>query len=274
MRKAAGRWAAVAAMALAGVTGPVRTAGAQEIDTATRLGALRIVELDALTRGVALGDRVMALPGAPYLAFVEARLGDLFLIALSQGGNACPAEYVWLHAVPGDVRFSEVFGTCSDLVEVSHDADTVRVTMPSFEAGKGDVTFIYDGKGPVRTEQADVAPSGMASWDDWGFWDGQYPYDMAAAADMRPRFVALMGVPAYGVLLEGIALAGPMDGEGDWIAGQGMRPHDDSLRAAVALNTRDGRLLVALWQEGAAPVLWGRADAALPGPIAAVMALR
>ena len=83
-----------------------------------------------------------------------------------------------------------------------------------------------------------------------------------------------LGVPAYGVLLEGIALAGPMDREGDWIAGQGMRPHDDTLRAAVALNTRDGRLLVALWQEGAAPVLWGRADAALPGPIAAVMALR
>ena len=101
MRKAAGRWAAVAAMALAGVAGPIRMAGAQEIDTATRLGALRIVELDALTRGVALGDRVMALPGAPYLAFVEARLGDLFLIALSQGGNACPAEVVSQFEISG-----------------------------------------------------------------------------------------------------------------------------------------------------------------------------
>ena len=248
---------------------------AEEVDINSRLGPVTIVESADQTRAVSLGGQVLALPGAPYIAFVEARLGDLFLIVLSQGGNGCPAHYVWLHAIPGDVRFSDVFGTCADLIEVSHDSENVMVTMPSMQAGEGKVTFLYDGKGPVREQRADVEISGMKAWDDWTYWDARHPYEMMAAADMRPRFVALMGREAYLVALARIAVASDMGREGDWITGAGGEPHNAlAARTGVALNARDGRLIVASKGEGAAPVMWGHPDAVLPGPIAAIMAMQ
>ncbi len=248
---------------------------AQEIDLNSRLGPIAIVEAGELKKAVSLGGRVLALPSDPYIAFVEARLGDLFLIALSQGGNACPAQYVWLHAIPSDLRFSDVFGTCSDLIEVSYDSENVMVTMPSMVAGEGKVTFLYDGKGQVRERRDDVVLSGMARWDDWNYWAARHPYEMMAAADMRPRFVALMGADAYLAALARVAVASEMRREGDWIVGQGGEPHNaGEARTAVALNTRDGRLIVASKGEGVAPVLWGHPGAVLPGPIAAIMAMR
>lgn len=251
------------------------TAQAQDVDINSRLGPVTIVEAGNLQKAVSVGGRVLPLPSEPYLAFVEARLGDLFLIAVGQGGNACPAHYVWLHATPGDVRFSDVFGTCSDLAEVSYDSETVRVTIPSMKAGEGKVTFIYDGKGPVRELRADVAASGMATWDDWGFWAGKHPFQMMEAADMRPRFVALMGKDAYRMALARLAVASEMTREGDWITGAGGQPHNaNAARTAVALNLRDGRLVVATKGEGTRPFMWGHPDVTLPGPIAAIMAMR
>ena len=248
---------------------------AQEVDINSRLGPVTIVEDGPLRKAVSLGGEILALPSAPYIAFVEARLGDLFLITLSQGGNACPAHYVWLHAVPGDLRFSDVFGTCSDLAEVSYDSENVIVRIPSMVAGEGKVTFLYDGKGPVREARADVDVSGMAAWDDWGYWDARHPYDMMAAADMRPRFVALMGREVYQRALSRVVVASNMMREGDWITGAGGQRHNaTAARTAVALNRRDGRLVVASKGEGGAPMMWGHPDMVLPGPIAAIMAMR
>ena len=253
----------------------VPQASAQSVDPNSRLGLVKIVEHSNFEKAVSVGGRVIPLPSKPYSAFIKARLGDLFLIGLSQGGNACPADFVWLHATPGDVRFSSVFGTCSDLAVVSYDQETVRVTIPSTRAGEGKITFVYDGKGPVRQERADVEPSGMAAWDDWTYWDNRHPFKMMEAADMRPRFVALMGVDAYRMALARVAVASKLTREGEWITGAGGQPHNAAeARTAVALNIRDGRLVVATKGPGVPPVMWGYPGNMWPSPIAAIMAKR
>ncbi|UYV36313.1 hypothetical protein N4R57_14975 [Rhodobacteraceae bacterium D3-12] len=266
---------ATVSFATVGLGAGAPLARAQTVDSNSRLGPVTIVELSNMQKAVSIGGRVLPLPSEPYLAYIHARLGDLFLIAVGQGGNGCPAHFVWLHATPGDVRFSEVFGTCSDLADVSYDSETVRVTIPSMKAGEGKVTFVYDGKGPVRELRADVAASGMAAWDDWTFWVGKHPFKMMEAADMRPRFVALMGRGAYRTALARLAVASRMTQEGDWITGAGGQPHNANVaRTAVALNLRDGRLLVATKGEGMPPIMWGHPGGGLPSPIAAIMAMR
>lgn len=98
-----------------------------------------------------LGDRVAYAHG-PVDLWIEAQAGDLLLIGESAGGNVCPALYVWVRTADGAA--TEPFGTCSDLATVTHDSETVTVTMPSLDPAEGRVAFTWDGRSPVREAPA------------------------------------------------------------------------------------------------------------------------
>ena len=247
-------------------------AAAQQVDTNTRAGEARIVEAGDGRKAVMIGNTRVALPEDAYLAFFKARLGDLLLVLYSPGGNACNGFYTWVHATPGAIRRSEGFGTCAEAKDISWDSETVRVTMASGEPGKGDVTFIYDGKRPIWTEQAALAASGVSTVAGW---IGRYPFELVAAAEMQAPLRALMGASALLELQTFLALSGPMRRDGNWVSGTGCRKQScDVTQAAIAINLSDGRLMAAIWQKGAAPRFWGNPGGAMPADITAVLAQR
>ncbi len=108
------------------------------IETAAGPAVIRAEGLD-LIRSLAGQD--FSLEGAAYGFFAD-RIGNLVLLMLSQRGSACPAEFAWLNATPGQVALGERFGTRSDIYEVSHAAETVTVSMSSMEPGLGPVAFV------------------------------------------------------------------------------------------------------------------------------------
>ncbi len=240
---------------------------------ATRAGLARIVDGAGGTRMLMVGDVPVSLPDDPFSAFIAEKLGDLLLVLYSQGGNACPAFFVWVHAVPGAVRSTQGFGTCADQYTLSNDSETVSLTMVSFVPGQGDVTFIYDGRNPVREVQNPLAASGMAPGDGWDFWIGRHPYELFNAADLQAEFVKLMGQAALTDAQRMMAVANNMEQVGNWIVGTGCQAHMCGVNvAAVALNLSDGRVLVALVQGDAPARLWGDPKGELPGVIAQLIA--
>jgi hypothetical protein len=225
---------------------------------------------DGYSQRVIIGEQSFLDDGDYRFVSIRAREGSLYLLELSTGGNGCAAEYAWLHAVPGDVRLSPVFGNCSDLAEVSADAETVTVTLPALDAATGRTAFVYDGQTvterPAGQTAADVAPGAGAD-----ALVGTYPFDLFRTADWRAPLVALLGEAAYaqtGTLFE---LAAPMEIEGDWVTGSGCVKFACSDRtAAVAVHRRDGRILVAL-RDGLLVGIYGDPGGDLPPAIARVL---
>ena len=91
-------------------------------------GEVRIVGGDMEMKAVSVGGRVFPLDD--FRADLLDKVGNLILVAIYSGGTACPATYAWLDTTPGNIGLSERFGTCSDLYELSHDAETVTLTRP------------------------------------------------------------------------------------------------------------------------------------------------
>lgn len=77
--------------------------------------------------------------------------GDkVVLLELNTGGTACPALYTFVTVKSdGTAKKTEEFGTCSDLVEVFRQADTVIVKMPKLQ-GTGKETYIYKDGNLIR----------------------------------------------------------------------------------------------------------------------------
>ncbi len=266
----------IALTALLAVFFGVTSLFAQDVDPNTRAGLARIESASDGTRYLMIGKTRVDLPDRPYSAFIERRLGDLLLVAYSQGGNACPAFYTWVHATPGNIRRTEGFGTCSELITVTYDAETVSVTMGSMQPGKGDITYIYDGKNPIREVENGLANSGMANANDWGFWDGKYPYDLIAAGELQGTFMKLLGDAS--TLVEAqtlLSFSSPMERDGDWIAGTGCAPYlCEESAGAIAVNAKTGHFLIALWRKGAPVRAWGRLGDSTPQAILDVLARR
>ncbi len=254
------------------LAGPLR---GQEVDTATPSGEARIVETADGTKALMVGKVRVELPEQPFLAFIVARRRNLLLVEYSQGGNACPAFFVWVHTGRGKVRATEGFGTCSDLFTITNDSESVSVTMPSFEPGKGDVSFVYDGKNAIREVQHDLVASGMGPGDGWDFWAGRHPYSLVTAGELQDRLAAMLGPEVLVEAQRLLVVANNMELDGDWVAGTGCQAHMCDVNVgAVAVNVTDGRFLVAL-RKGSDPArLWGDARGVLPGAVLEVLSGR
>ncbi|GKY88664.1 hypothetical protein [Sinisalibacter aestuarii] len=239
----------------------------------TKLGTLEIVEAGDGMMAMRSGAELIELPTAPYLAFFEEQIGDWVLIILSEGGNACNGHYTWFHAVPGDMRFSPVFGTCAPATGIAARPDgALAVTMVRIEPGAPPVTYLWDGA-VLREEDAPRPASGMAEGDGPDFWIGRYPFELIAAADYQDRLAAIMGAAALVEADRLIDLSSPFAVEGGWIVGAGcVKWACNSERGVVAVSRADGRVIVALTTPEDGPRLYGDPGGPLPPAIVALLA--
>ena len=235
-------------------------------------GEVRIVGGDMEMKSVSVGGSV--LPLDDFRADLLDKVGNLILVAIYSGGTACPATYAWLDTTPGNIGLSERFGTCSDLYEMSHDAETVTVTMPSFDASEGRVAFVFDGREVSRRvlglESSEVARKGVGNID---VWIGESPYEYLTARENEATLIRALGWESLDELRNTMVIGSQkMFVEGGWIVGEGCRPHMCNTDfAAIALHRETGQLIAAIKRDGARPQLLGTPPDALPNTIRAVM---
>ena len=245
---------------------------ADGVETNSAAGPLVVIDSgDGFSRSLLVGDETFFTDGTYRFISIEAQRGALYLIALSSGGSACAAEYVWLHTEGGDARLSEQFGTCAVVDEVTSDAETVTVTMQSLDAADGYVSFAYDGQ-VIREEIAGQRTLGLGF--DAAAWEGRYPFEVFSDAEWREPLIALMGEDAYRRAGNTIEVSSPMVAEGAWLTGRGCRSRMcDFAWGALAIHT-DGRIVVALRTKERGLEVYGTLDANVPTPIAGVIAGR
>lgn len=266
MKRLAG--AITLALAFGGSAPLLAQDGAQRIDTPS---GPAILSRDDIHSVLTIGGQRFVFDGMPYAAF-GTRLGDVVLLSVSSGGSMCPAEFVWLDTRPGLVRLSDRFGTCSDLAEVTWDAESLIVTMPSMRPGEGQVAFHWDGKSAAVREQAVAsAPSGVGVDAPARVWIGRHPAEFLAAPEQTARLTALLGPNALQEAQRIISVATFFTEEAGWITASGCQPHQcDVTQGAVALHP-DGRVGIALWQQGEVARVWGTFDGMPPPAIARVL---
>ena len=183
--------------------------------------------------------------------------GAVFLVGLSAGGRACPTLYAWVDASEPGLPATAPFGTCGEATGVSHDGETVTVTVGSADAEHPESAFTWDGRGEVVETLLGQEPSGSPPKAGNEAWVGRYPYDLVRSSDWRGPLVALLGEDGYRAAQLAIQTAAPMERQGDWVVGSGF-DNDSGLGGTVALGDA-GRILVAITGAGA-PVLYGDGD--------------
>ncbi len=111
-------------------------AGAQAQETATsqtRFGALTVNDAG-----------VLLFKNAPFQPMIEANnsldLGEPYQIGSSDvvlvtdnGGTACPALYYFVTVTRSGAKVTPSFGTCSDLIKVRRNGDSISVSMPGYQ---------------------------------------------------------------------------------------------------------------------------------------------
>lgn len=238
-------------------------------------GVVKITGGEYEMKSVSVGNET--IPLNDYRAGLIEKVGNLVLVAIYSGGTACPATFAWLDTTPGKVRLTETFGTCSDYAEVSSDAETVTVTMPSFDASEGRIAFVYDGHNVTRemmglesSETARVAPK------DANAWIGESPYEYVTAPEHEAALIADLGWDQLDELRNTIVIGSQeMVLDGNWIVGTGCRPHMcDTDFAAIALHLSSGGFIAAIKRDRASPRLLGTPTEALPNEIRKVMTSR
>jgi hypothetical protein len=239
------------------------------IDTPSGPAVLTVQGTDLV---LSIAGQEFLFEGMLYSSFAD-RLGDVVLIQLSSGGNACPATYAWLDTRPGSIRLTDEFGTCSDLHEISWDAETVTVSMPSMVPGEGKVAFVWDGKSTQIKEVAFApAATGLPPGGSPAAWAGRFGAELLAAPEWESLLLDLMGQAALDDARRILQVGQPFTAQGDWLISTGCQPHQcDETSGAVALNLRDGRLIVALWERGIGPRAWGDLSAGIPPWVVAVI---
>ncbi len=256
---------------------PVLLAGAAlaepvEAPVQTAAGLVEVVATpDGMTRYLTVAGQPFLRDEGYMFVMLFDRQADMILVQVSSGGNACPAEFVWLTARAGDVRVSAPFGTCAEDAQVGGEVPVLTVTMPSMDAAEGFIAFDYDGTTVTDRVVGQVA---SASPPEAGAdpWIGLYPYDLFRGSDWHALLAGLMGEAAYVRAGDVISLSTPMEVQGDWVVGAGCDKYEcDTTRGAVAIHRDDGRVLVALRTPQNGTQLFGEARGPLPAGLRAVM---
>jgi len=107
---------------------------AQETNTvSTRFGALTVDEAG-----------VLLFKGAPFKPTIEANnsldLGKPFeigaadvVLVTDNGGTSCPALYYFVTVTKSGAKVSPAFGSCSDLITVKRNGESISVSMPGYQ---------------------------------------------------------------------------------------------------------------------------------------------
>lgn len=235
-------------------------------------GEVSIVGADMDMKSVSVGGRLFPLDDLR--ADLLDRVGNLILVGIYTGGTACPATYAWLNTTPGQLGLTEAFGTCSDLYELSHDSETVTLTMPSFDASEGRVAFVYDGHNVFREiiglKSSAVAQAAVGNVE---VLVGASPYEYLTAAENEAALIKSLGWDALDELRNTMVIGSQeMTVEGNWIVGEGCRPHMcNTYFAAIAIHRKTGQLIAAIKSDGVKSRLLGEPPDALPNTIRRIM---
>lgn len=254
---------------MAFVAGPVLAQDSyNRIETPSGTATITQQGIDSV---LSIGGQSFVFEGMPYASF-GTRMGDVVLVTVAAGGSACAAEFVWLDTRPGLLRITDRFGTCSDLSEVSWDAESLIVTLPSMRPGEGPVAFHWDGKtAQVREVALAPPPSGIPVTAPPAAWLGRHPSEFLAAPEQRDRLVAQMGEEGLLDAQRIIGVASTFETVGDWVVASGCQPHAcDVTEGAIAMY--GDWLLVALWEQGKGARVFGDQTGMMPAAIAKVMA--
>ncbi|OOY03207.1 hypothetical protein [Thioclava sp. F28-4] len=259
-----------AAVLLSQALSPVTASAREEMFSPS--GIVRIVGGELEMKSVEVGGK--RFPLGDFHGDLIEKVGSLVLVSVASGGVACPTNYAWLDTTPGHLRLTETFGTCSEIYELSHDAETVTLTMPSMDPSEGQVAFIFDGHSVVRKvlglKSSKVARNSAGNADAW---IGESPYEYLTAAEMEPTLLREMTWSQLDMLRRYMTVGSQqMTVEGNWIVGSGCLPHVcNTDHAAIALYRSTGQLVAAIKRDGHEPVLIGEPPEALPNTIRAIM---
>lgn len=233
------------------------------LDSAQTSQGLARVEGDRLTDGQRLivGDRV-AYEVAPGIWLdLAAQKGDLLLLAVGDGGNVCAAQFVWVNAADSAFGATDRFGSCSDEIEVTHDAETVTVTM--WGPGPGEqVSYVYDGR--VVTDNADPMPGWEGPTPDLADWIGTDPRELVMGYDYGMGFLDLVGEAGYEMLLLRLEQSSTLERDADdptWLVAFGTSPLNGE--AGVGLH-KSGVIAVVQRDVDGNPTVAVSSDIALP----------
>lgn len=238
----------------------------------TRFGQVEIAPLGEMEKGLSFQGETIPLPSGPYLAFIEASLHDWLLISVSDGGNACAADYVWAKLSDEGVTFSDVFGTCVDDFQLTEVPAGAKVTIPSAKVGEGLVAFIFDGE-TITKEQEGPEPIGWTIGEPGVFWLDRYVFDFLGAREVQTALADMMPPEALEQAEKNAELGGPFEFKGDWIVGSACEKLEcDANRVVVAISEDGRRVLVGVTAKGQAAKVYGDTVGPMPAAIEEIMA--
>ena len=109
------------------------SAPAQEPDAvATRFGALSVSEAGVLLfEGVPVRPIVEANNSLDFSKPYQIGASDVVLVT-DNGGTACPALCYFVTVTKSGVRVTPSFGTCSDLIKIQRNGNSISVSMPGY----------------------------------------------------------------------------------------------------------------------------------------------
>lgn len=212
-----------------------------------------------ITQGAALGDGAKASAGgqsididSAYLPQVLAKHDNAVLLQTYSGGNACPADHLWLVLTPQGITLSEVFGTCAEAPQIERTDSYPRVVMEGNGEDLARHQYDFDG---TRITETKIAPRGQGEPAPLpASWEGASAYALISDARMMPALQAILTTDQIAQLRKSLELQ--LDGdafrrEGDWLIGGGCEPASVGTNCGqIAVSLVDGALLAGHEQEG------------------------
>lgn len=233
-------------------------------------GEVGIITQDDYSKVFVFNGKKFSL--SAYHANIRDTTGDLVLIEIPSGGNACPSDFVWFDATNED--FSERFGTCSDYAALSTEGDVLTVTMPSFDPSEGEVAFDYQN-GEITRRVLGLKSSGIEP-GDMDAWSKRHYNDYLSAPENEAALIEMVGWDDLDLLRRlSVVGAAEMKIENGYLLGSGCRPHMCNTDfSAMAVNMKTGEALFAIKEDGKKARLIGKPKEALPLNIREVMISR
>lgn len=245
--------------ALASLTAPLAVFAASDLVVDLPAGQVNIQrnsEIDPGLTATAAGQKI-AIDSA-YLPVVVTKHADSALLQVYSGGNACPAEYVWLTLDAKGLTATAPFGTCSEGIEMVATPSYPAAVMPGMGEELG--WFRYDFDGKTVTEAPFTRQGDRKAAQDPTLWQGRSAYELLGDEAMRPALLRIMSEAQLGQLRQAVALTVPEDAlqrQGDWIVGGGCRAElCDVESGQVAISVIDGGV-VAVFRDVDGPKYFG-----------------
>src|SRR2546421_8583595 len=106
---------------------------AQETDSiTTRFGALKVSDAGVLLfKDSPVQPTIEANNSLDLSEPYQVGASDVVLVT-DNGGTACPALYYFVTVTKSGAKVTPPFGTCSDLIKIKRNGDSISVSMPGY----------------------------------------------------------------------------------------------------------------------------------------------